>query len=87
VPSASLSVQSRVETQFRAKGLKLTRQRRLIATIMSKAKGYPDFDELYRRVAERNPCVSRATVYRTLKLFEREGFVERHIFLEGHSRF
>lgn len=79
--------QSRVETQFRAKGLKLTGQRRLIADVISSAKGYPDFDELYRRIAARDPHVSRATVYRTLKLLMHEGFVECHSFPDGRTRY
>lgn len=79
-------MQSRIESQFRAKGLKLTSQRRLIADVISGAGDYPDFDELYRRVAARDPHVSRATVYRTLRLLISQGFIDCHSFLDGHHR-
>jgi Fur family ferric uptake transcriptional regulator len=56
-----------IEVQFRAKGLRLTKQGRLIVEAISEANGYPDFAELYQRAAERNRRVSRATVYRALR--------------------
>jgi Fur family ferric uptake transcriptional regulator len=76
-----------IEAQCHARGLKLTGQRRLIARVISKARDYPDFPELYRRVAERNPRVSRATVSRTLKLLTSEGIIERHAFRGGRYRY
>jgi Fur family ferric uptake transcriptional regulator len=65
----------------------MTNQRRLIAEVVSEAKRYPDFAELYRRVAERDRRMSRATVYRTLRLLASEGIIECHAFRDGRSRF
>lgn len=76
-------MQSRIESRLRARGLKPTKQRRLIVDVISGAKGYPDFDELYRRIAARDPHVSRATVYRTLRLLITQGFIEGHSFRDG----
>jgi Fur family ferric uptake transcriptional regulator len=72
---------------FQAIGLKLTSQRRLIADVISGASDYPDFDELYRRVAASDPHVSRATVYRTLKVLISQGLIECHSFLDGRHRY
>jgi Fur family transcriptional regulator, ferric uptake regulator len=76
-----------IERQFRARGLRLTNQRRLIAEVVSEARGYPDFAELYRRVAERDRRMSRATVYRTLRLLASESIIECHAFRDGRSCF
>jgi Fur family transcriptional regulator, ferric uptake regulator len=76
-----------IERQFRARGLRLTNQRRLIAEVVSEANGYPDFAELYRRVAERDRRMSRGTVYRTLRLLASEGIIACHAFRDGRSRF
>jgi Fur family ferric uptake transcriptional regulator len=76
-----------IERQFRARGLRLTNQRRWIAEVVSEANGYPDFAELYRRVAERDRRMSRGTVYRTLRLLASEGIIACHAFRDGRSRF
>jgi len=76
-----------IEMQFRAKGLRLTKQRRLIVEAISEANGYPDFAELYRRAAGRNRRVSRATVYRALRLLTSEGIIECYTFRGGRPRF
>jgi Fur family ferric uptake transcriptional regulator len=78
---------TRIETECRTKGLLLTSQRRLIAQVMTEAKGHPDVRELHRRVTERAPRVSRATIYRTLKLLARESIVECHTFADGRLRY
>jgi Fur family ferric uptake transcriptional regulator len=81
------AVKTPVEAQCRARGVRLTGQRRLVARVLSQANDHPDFPELYRRVAKRNPRVSRATVYRTLKVFVSEGIIEQHAFRDGRSRY
>jgi len=78
---------SRIEAQCRAKGIRLTGQRRLIAEVLSGAKDHPDVAELHRRVAERDSGVSLATVYRTVKRLETEGIIERHEFQDGRARY
>ena len=76
-----------IEQKCISKGVKLTGQRKIIAHIMSQAEDHPDVDELYKRVTKIDPKISIATVYRTVKLFEEAGIIERHDFKEGKSRY
>ena len=82
-----------IEEKCLAKGVKLTDQRKVIAEVISKSKeaygesDHPDVDELYNRVSKIDPKISIATVYRTVKLFEEAGIIERHDFKEGKSRY
>ena len=78
---------TRIGALCRARGITLTSQRRLITRVISEARGHPDFAEFYRRVVERNPRVSRATVYKTLKLLANEGIIECHAFRDGRLRY
>src|SRR5215207_3920567 len=78
---------NRIESQCRAKGVRLTGQRRLIAEVLSAAHDHPDVQELHRRVAERDERVSLATVYRTVKRLEAERIIERHAFRDGPARY
>ncbi|MEJ0011421.1 MAG: Fur family transcriptional regulator [Bauldia sp.] len=70
-----------------AKGMRMTEQRRVIARVLEAATDHPDVEELYRRAAAVDPKISIATVYRTMKLFEDAGVVERHDFGAGRSRY
>src|SRR5881392_2876142 len=65
----------------------MTEQRRIIARVLSEAIDHPDAEELYRRAASLDPHISIATVYRTVKLFEDAGILERHDFRDGPSRY
>ena len=76
-----------IETQCVAKGLRMTEQRRVIAQVLARSADYPDVEELYRRCAEIDPDISISTVYRTVKLFEDAGIIERHDFREGRARY
>ena len=78
---------SKIEDKCKDKGVRLTDQRRLIAKVMSESSDHPDVDELYNRVSELDKNISIATVYRTVKLFEEAGIIERHDFKEGKSRY
>jgi Fur family ferric uptake transcriptional regulator len=69
------------------KGLRMTGQRRVIATVLDEAHDHPDVEELHRRAARIDPKVSLATVYRTVKLFQDNDIIERHDFLAGRSRY
>ena len=84
---AALSGTNRIEAQCRAKGMRLTDQRRLIAQVLSEAQDHPDVFELHRRVVTQCPHVSLATVYRTVRRLEAEGILERHEFRDGHARY
>ena len=78
---------SRIEKLCNEKGLRMTDQRRVIARVLSDATDHPDAEELYRRAATLDPHISIATVYRTVKLFEDAGILERHDFRDGRSRY
>jgi len=65
----------------------MTEQRRVIARVLSGSADHPDVEELYRRCAEIDDRISISTVYRTVKLFEDAGIIERHDFREGRARY
>jgi Fur family ferric uptake transcriptional regulator len=65
----------------------MTDQRRVVARVLSNAKDHPDVEELYRRAHDVDPHISIATVYRTVRLFEEAGIIERHDFRDGRSRY
>ncbi|MBB3770723.1 Fur family ferric uptake transcriptional regulator [Angulomicrobium tetraedrale] len=68
-------------------GLRMTDQRRVIARIIADAQDHPDVEELHRRAAAIDDRISISTVYRTVKLFEDAGIIERHDFRDGRSRY
>ena len=70
-----------------AKGLRLTEQRKLIAQVLEEASDHPDVEELHARAVALDPNISIATVYRTVKLFEESGILERHEFGDGRARY
>ena len=74
---------TRIEKLCVDKGLRMTEQRRIIARVLSDAADHPDAEELYRRASALDPHISIATVYRTVKLFEDAGILERHDFRDG----
>ncbi|USI72609.1 Fur family transcriptional regulator [Sphingomonas morindae] len=69
------------------KGLRITEQRRVIARVLSEAEDHPDVEEVHARAAAIDPGISIATVYRTVRLFEEAGILERHEFGQGRSRY
>jgi len=69
------------------KGMRMTDQRRVIARVMSEAKDHPDVEVVYQRSAAIDSRISIATVYRTVRLFEEAGILERHDFRDGRSRY
>jgi|TARA_B110000971_G_scaffold219041_1_gene259199 Fur family ferric uptake transcriptional regulator len=76
-----------IEEKCKIKNVRLTNQRRVIAKIMSNANDHPDVDELHKRVNKIDKKISIATVYRTVKLFEESGIVEKHEFKGGKARY
>lgn len=77
----------RLEKVCVEKGMRMTEQRRVIARVLSTAEDHPDVEEIHRRASEIDPRISIATVYRTMRLFEDAGVVERHDFQDGRSRY
>ncbi|AEG48746.1 MULTISPECIES: Fur family transcriptional regulator [Sphingobium] len=76
-----------VEALCHEKGLRITEQRRVIAQVLSDATDHPDVEELHRRSAAIDPGISIATVYRTVRLFEEAGILDRHDFGDGRARY
>ena len=76
-----------IEALCADKGLRITEQRRTIARILSEAEDHPDVEALHARASAIDSGISIATVYRTVRLFEEAGILERHEFGDGRSRY
>ena len=70
-----------------ALGLRMTEQRRIVARVIGAADDHPDVEELYARASAIDPRISIATVYRSVKLFEESGILERLEFGDGRARY
>ncbi|WP_299420772.1 Fur family transcriptional regulator [uncultured Shimia sp.] len=70
-----------------SKGLRMTEQRRIIATVLQESTDHPDVEELYARASARDSGISLATVYRTVKLFEEAGILDKLEFGDGRARY
>ena len=78
---------TRLEKLCSEKGLRLTEQRRVIARVLSEADDHPDVDQIHSRALEFDARISIATVYRTLRLLEEFGLLEKHEFENTRSRY
>ena len=67
--------------------MRITEQRRIIARVLSNSSDHPDVEKLHQRAVEIDPGISIATVYRTVRLFEEAGILDRHDFGDGRSRY
>jgi Fur family transcriptional regulator, ferric uptake regulator len=76
-----------IEEACAAKGMRMTEQRRVIARVLGQAQDHPDVEELYRRASKIDDKISISTVYRTVRLLEDAGIIERHDFREGRARY
>lgn len=83
-PSAD---QSRIERMCREKGMRMTGQRRVIARVLSDAEDHPDVEEVHRRASKLDGNISLSTVYRTVRLLEDKGILDRHAFQDGRARY
>ena len=77
----------RIEKLCLDKNMRMTEQRRVIARVLSLAADHPDVEELHRRAHAIDPHISIATVYRTVRLFEEAGIIDRLDFRDGRSRY
>lgn len=87
MPKQTKHTLSSLEEKCLENGLKMTGQRRVIAQVLSQSDDHPDVEELYRRASAVDANISIATVYRTVRLFEEAGIIERHDFGDGRSRY
>ena len=78
---------SRLEQLCVERGMKMTGQRRIIAQVLSDSEDHPDVEELYSRSVKMDPKISIATVYRTVRLFEEAGLLDRLDFGDGRARY
>ena len=69
------------------KGLRMTSQRKIIALVLEDAADHPDVEELYKRASKIDPTISIATVYRTVKLFDEAGILDKLEFGDGRARY
>ena len=76
-----------IEALCADRGLRITEQRRVIARVLSDSSDHPDVEKLHNRAVQLDPGISIATVYRTVRLFEEAGILERHDFGDGRSRY
>jgi Fur family ferric uptake transcriptional regulator len=87
MPGANDESNTRIERLCAKHGLRMTGQRRVIARVLSAARDHPDVEEVFRRAHAVDDRISLSTVYRTVKLFEIKGILERHDFGRGRARF
>ena len=78
---------STIMSRCEAHGLRMTDQRRTIADVLEATTDHPDVEELYNRASAADSRISLATVYRTVKLFEESGILEKHEFGDGRARY
>ncbi len=86
-PASSRLPVSRIERLCIERGLKMTGQRRVIAQVLSDETDHPDVEALYRQAITLDARISIATVYRTVRLFEEHGILERRDFGGGRARY
>jgi Fur family ferric uptake transcriptional regulator len=85
--SATEAGMDRIEKRCIERGLRMTDQRRIIARVLSEADDHPDAEELHRRAFAIDRNISLATVYRTVRLLEEAGIIERRDFRDGRARY
>jgi Fur family transcriptional regulator, ferric uptake regulator len=78
---------NRIERLCLEKGMRMTQQRAVIASVLAAATDHPDAEELHRRAHGVDSRISLSTVYRTMKLFEDAGIIDRHAFADGRARY
>src|SRR5690349_7986947 len=76
-----------IEALCAEKELRITEQRKIITLVLSDADDHPDVEALHARASAVDPGISIATVYRTVRLFEEAGILERHDFGDGRARY
>ena len=76
-----------ISERCRNAGIRMTGQRRLIIKVLENSKDHPDVETLFERANNIDNKVSIATVYRTVKLLQNAGILEKLEFNDGRSRF
>ena len=76
-----------LEQKCLEKGIRMTEQRKVIANIIAASKDHPSVEDVYTRAHKADPRISIATAYRTVKLLQEEGIIEKHDFGDGRARY
>jgi len=76
-----------IEEACVASGMRMTEQRRVIARVLGASRDHPDVEELHKRAVKVDDKISISTVYRTVRLFQDAGIIERHDFRAGRARY
>lgn len=82
-----MTMLSRLEKKCAESGLKMTDQRKIIIKVLSDSGDHPDVEMIHQRAHKLDPRISIATVYRTMRLFEEAGIIEKHDFGDGRARY
>ncbi len=82
-----MAAMTNIIARCEAKGLRMTDQRRTLARVIGDAEDHPDVEEIYARASAMDPRISLATVYRTVKLFEEAGILDKLEFGDGRARY
>lgn len=79
----------RLQAELVSRGIRMTRQRRTILSIVETARQHLDAGQILRKARKIDPEIDRVTVYRTLKLLKRHGLVDELdlMHLEGEKHF
>ena len=83
----NIAEKKNIEALCAAKVMRMTEQRRVIARVLAESDDHPDVEELYRRCIKVDDRISISTVYRSMRLFEDAGIIERHDFRDGRARY
>lgn len=75
------------ERELRRAGIRITRPRKIILSILSETEDHPDALGIFQRASAIDTSISLSTVYRTMKLLEGLGAIHRHAFEGGPARF
>ena len=75
------------ESHLRAAGVRMTRQRLAILRVLAETDDHPDANEIFHRAFGRDASISLSTVYRTMRVLEERGAIQRHAFDDGRARF
>lgn len=87
IPGLGLTQTIDIEQLCAERGLRITEQRRIIARVLSESTDHPDVELLHERASAIDSKISIATVYRTVRLFEEAGILDRHDFGDGRARY
>jgi len=66
----------KLQRELGSRGIRLTRQRRVLLQVMETARRHLDAGEILDRARKIDPEITRVTVYRTLDLLKRHGLID-----------